>query len=149
MWFNCDSLVFFQRWGLISSTLPSSHYREIILSIDIFHHLWFLGSAFSRRVSINAWEKDFTPRIRGRVSISVTGLSGNTGPNIYDVFRVSGHYDFSIVVVSGTMNCGSCRLQISSLWLLKCCVLWPQRSMAHQVTNSLSVTSQMLWCMPQ
>ena len=44
------------------------------------------------------------------------------------------------------MNCGWCRLQISSLWLLKCCVLWPQWTMAHQVTNSLSVTSQMLWC---
>ena len=32
--------------------------------------LWFTDSANTRRVSINAWQKEFTPRIRGRVSIN-------------------------------------------------------------------------------
>ena len=65
MWFNCDSLVFFLGRGLISPTLPSSSCLGINLSNHIFQDLWFLGSAFSRRVSINAWKKDFTPRFRG------------------------------------------------------------------------------------
>ena len=63
----------------------------------------------------------------------MTGLSGNAVPNILDVFRVSGLYDFSIVVVSGTMNCGiavSCKYPLcdysnvvsfghNELWLIK------------------------------
>ena len=68
---------------------------------------------------------------------------------VFKMFRLCGTMSSELSWSSSPMNCGSCRLQISSLWLLKCCVLWPQRTMAHQVTNSLSVTSQMLWCKAQ
>ena len=43
------------------------------------------------------------------------------------------------------MNCGDLRHQIASLWPLKCCSIWPQQTTVSLGSNSLFVTTQMLW----
>ena len=146
MWFNCESFVSYFSTDDVFFPQPSPPVtiaRKIGLT-PYNPKLWFTDSANSRRVSINAWEKEFTPRIRGGVSINVwkKDFTPHFRGGLVLAFVVYlaildpiyilcseclGTMSSQMSWSSGPMNCGSCRLQISSLWLLKCCVLWPQR----------------------